>query len=129
MKAKTQRNSAQKKSAKDDRLKDDGAARRRTIMKRDHLEFGKHMRVSIGNERSQAVQLVIAPGGHEAGGGDGRRDSDQWLYVVEGSGLAIVNGEHHPLRPGSLLLLERGDVHGGRMRGKAVHSVQLRNRP
>jgi mannose-6-phosphate isomerase-like protein (cupin superfamily) len=90
-----------------------------TMMKRDHLEFGKGFRVSIGNERSQAAQMVVAPGAHEGGSDNRHRRADQWLYVVSGSGLAIVNGERYPLRAGSLLLIERGDAHEIRSTGRA----------
>jgi mannose-6-phosphate isomerase-like protein (cupin superfamily) len=89
-----------------------------TMMKRDHLEFGKGFRVSIGNERSQAAAMVIAPGGHEGGSDNRHRGADQWLYVVSGSGLAIVNGERYPLRAGSLVLIERGDTHEIRSIGR-----------
>src|SRR5439155_1573258 len=64
-----------------------------TTMQRDHLEFGKGFRVSIGNERSQAAQMTIAPGGQEGGSDNRHRRADQWLYVVSGNGLAIVNAE------------------------------------
>jgi mannose-6-phosphate isomerase-like protein (cupin superfamily) len=80
-------------------------------MKKQHLRFGKGFRVSVGNERSQAAQMVIAPGGQEGGPDNRHRGADQWLFVVSGSGLAIVNGRHYPLRPGSLVLIERGDRH------------------
>jgi mannose-6-phosphate isomerase-like protein (cupin superfamily) len=44
---------------------------------------------------------------------------DQWLYVQSGSGLAIVNGQRTELRAGSLVLIERGDRHEIRNRGRA----------
>jgi len=90
-----------------------------TTMQRDHLEFGKGFRVSIGNERSQAAQMTIAPGGQEGGSDNRHRRADQWLYVVSGNGLAIVNGERYPLRSGSLVLIERGDTHEIRSTGRA----------
>jgi mannose-6-phosphate isomerase-like protein (cupin superfamily) len=88
------------------------------MMKRDHLEFGKGFRVSIGNERAQAAQMVIAPGGQEGGSSNRHRGADQWLFVVSGNGLAIVNGERYPLRSGSLVLIERGDTHEIRSTGR-----------
>jgi mannose-6-phosphate isomerase-like protein (cupin superfamily) len=87
-------------------------------MKRDHLGFGNGFHVSIGNERSQAAQMVIAPGGHEGGSNNRHRGADQWLFVVSGNGLAIVNGERYPLRSGSLVLIERGDTHEIRSTGR-----------
>jgi mannose-6-phosphate isomerase-like protein (cupin superfamily) len=87
-------------------------------MKRDHLEFSRRGRASVGNERSQAAQMVLAPGAQDVGGGDGRRGSDRWLFVIEGAGVAIINGERYPLRPGSLFLIERGDEHEIRSTGR-----------
>lgn len=46
---------------------------------------------------------------------DGRanrhRGADQWLYVVSGTGVAVVNGERVELRGGTLVLIQRGDRH------------------
>ena len=39
------------------------------------------------------------------------RGADQWLYVVSGTGVAVVNGDRAELREGTLLLIERGDAH------------------
>jgi len=88
-------------------------------MKRQHLRFGKGFRVSVGNERSQAAQMVLAPGGHEGGADNRHRGADQWLFVVSGNGIAIVNGRHYPLRAGSLVLIERGDKHEIRSTGRS----------
>src|SRR5262245_66547567 len=89
-------------------------------MKRDSLEFGNGFRVSIGNQRSQAAQMVIAPGGHEGGSDNRHGGADQWLYVVSGTGLAIVNGKRYPLRSGSLVLIERGDNNEIRSTGRSA---------
>jgi mannose-6-phosphate isomerase-like protein (cupin superfamily) len=45
------------------------------------------------------------------------RGADQWLYVVSGSGVAVVNGERVELREGTLELIRRGDTHGIRNTG------------
>ena len=64
----------------------------RCTMKHAHLRFGKGFTVSIGNQRSQAAQMVIA-GGESEGGTDNRhRGADQWLFVVSGTGRAIRCG-------------------------------------
>jgi mannose-6-phosphate isomerase-like protein (cupin superfamily) len=88
-------------------------------MRRDSLRFGRGFRVSIGNGRAQAAQMVIPPGGHEGGGENRHRGADQWLFVVSGLGQAIVNGKRYPLRAGSLILIERGDRHEIRCTGRA----------
>jgi mannose-6-phosphate isomerase-like protein (cupin superfamily) len=88
-------------------------------MRRDNLRFGRGFRVSIGNRRSQAAQMVLPPGGREGGANNRHRGADQWLFVVSGRGQAIVNGKHYPLRPGALLLIERGDRHEIRCTGRS----------
>ncbi|MEX0766609.1 MAG: cupin domain-containing protein [bacterium] len=37
--------------------------------------------------------------------------SDQWLYVISGTGQAIVKGRKVSLRKGSLLLIEARETH------------------
>lgn len=54
--------------------------------------------------------------GHCAGDSEGdpanrHRGADQWLFVVAGTGTAIVNDKRHPLRQNVLILIERGDRH------------------
>jgi|SRR6476646_3831525 mannose-6-phosphate isomerase-like protein (cupin superfamily) len=88
-------------------------------MQRDKLRFGRGFRVSIGNDRSQAAQMVLPPGAQEGGADNRHSGADQWLFVVSGIGQAIVNGKRYPLRAGSLLLLERGDRHAIRCTGSA----------
>lgn len=89
-------------------------------MKRKHLRFGEGFRVAIGNRRSQAAEMVIPPGDSEGGPDNRHRGADQWLFVLSGSGMAIVNGKRHALRAGSLLLIERGDVHEIRNSGRTA---------
>jgi mannose-6-phosphate isomerase-like protein (cupin superfamily) len=87
-------------------------------MQRKHLRFGPGFRVVLGNRRSQAASMTLAVGETEGGPDNRHRDSDQWLFVVAGTGLAIVNGRRCPLRAGSLLLIEHGDMHEIRNTGR-----------
>ena len=87
-------------------------------MKRKQLRFGEGFRVAIGNKRSQGAEMVLAPGDCEGGPDNRHRGADQWLYVVAGTGSATVNGKRIPLRPGSLVLIERGDTHEIRNSGR-----------
>ena len=87
-------------------------------MRHDSLRFGRGFRVSIGNGRAQAAQMVIPPGGHEGGAHNRHRGADQWLFVVSGVGQAIINGKRYPLRAGSLILIERGEPHEIRCTGR-----------
>jgi mannose-6-phosphate isomerase-like protein (cupin superfamily) len=86
-------------------------------MKRKHLRFGTGFRVALGNERSQAAEMTLAPGETEGGPDNRHRGSDQWLFVVAGTGTATVNGKKYPLQPGTLLLIEHGDTHEIRATG------------
>ena len=76
-----------------------------------HLRFGRGFSVALGNERGQTATMVIAPGDCEGGSDNRHRGADQWLYVLSGSGVAILGGRRHRIKPGSLILIERGTTH------------------
>jgi mannose-6-phosphate isomerase-like protein (cupin superfamily) len=88
-------------------------------MKRKTLRFGRGFRVAFGNRRAQAAEMVIPPGDAEGGADNRHRGADQWLYVVAGKGIALVKGARHPLGPGTLLLIGRGERHEIRATGRA----------
>ena len=89
-------------------------------MKRKQLRFGKGFRVAIGNRRCQAAEMVIPPGEAEGGPGNRHRGADQWLFVVEGRGVARVKVKRYPLRAGTLLLIEHGEQHEVRNTGRGL---------
>jgi mannose-6-phosphate isomerase-like protein (cupin superfamily) len=74
-------------------------------VKHKSLRFGQSFRVAIGNHRSQAAEMTLAPGDSEGGPDNRHRGSDQWLYVVSGTGQATVNGKRYRLRAGTVLLI------------------------
>jgi mannose-6-phosphate isomerase-like protein (cupin superfamily) len=82
------------------------------------LDFDEGFRVAFGNARAQGAVMTIAPGESEGDAQNRHADSDQWLYVVEGSGTAVVEGKPQPLRPGVLLLIEKGERHEVRNDGQ-----------
>lgn len=88
-------------------------------MQRKTLRFGRGFRVALGNRRAQAAQMVIMPGKSEGDPRNRHRGADQWLFVVAGRGVAIVNGKRLPLRDGTLVLIEHGDRHEIRNDGDA----------
>ena len=88
-------------------------------MKLKRLTFRKGFRIVPGNRRSQAAEMVIAPGDAEGDPRNRHRGADQWLYVVAGTGAAIVEGKRVELREGTLLLIQRGERHEIRNTGKA----------
>ena len=80
-------------------------------MKRGQLVQRRGFHVGITTRRAQVAMMTLAPGGKEGGPDNRHRGSDQWLYVIEGTGRARVNGRTIPLRQGMLVLIERGDQH------------------
>jgi mannose-6-phosphate isomerase-like protein (cupin superfamily) len=95
-------------------------------MHRKTLRFGKGFRLAIGNARSQAAEMVLPPGETEGGPDNRHRGSDQWLYVVQGTGAAIINGHSYPLKPGVIMLIEKGDLHELRNTGTdALRTVNI----
>ncbi|MBN9521528.1 cupin domain-containing protein [bacterium] len=87
-------------------------------MQHKHLQFGKGFRVLLGDSHSQAAQMTLAPGDTEGGPDNRHKGADQWLYVVSGSGVAIVEGKRVELREGTLVLIERGERHEIRNTGE-----------
>jgi mannose-6-phosphate isomerase-like protein (cupin superfamily) len=80
-------------------------------MKHAQLDFLDEFAVVTGNDRSQAAVMVLPPGESTGDSENRHSGSDQWLYVVSGEGSASIDGQVHILRPGSLLLIERGETH------------------
>ena len=88
-------------------------------MKSRHLRMGIGFLPLFEANGVQAAQMVIPPGGREGGPDNVHRGADQWLFVASGRGMAIVEGVRRALRPGSLLLIERGERHEIRATGDA----------
>jgi len=88
-------------------------------MKHSMLAFTSPFRVALTGDKAQAAVMTLLPG--EATGGDDNvhEGSDQWLFVVSGSGEAVVAGERQALAPHSLLLIEAGEPHEVRNTGEA----------
>ncbi len=88
-------------------------------MQRKQLRFKKSFNVVLGNDRSQAAEMVLPPGQSEGGSHNRHRGADQWLLVVSGTGQAIINGRRYALKTATLLLIERGDTHAIKNTGRA----------
>jgi len=87
-------------------------------MQHKHLQFGHGFRVVSGDARSQAAQMTLAFGETEGGPDNRHRGADQWLFVVSGTGVAVVEGERAELRAGTLVLIGRGEAHEVRNTGE-----------
>lgn len=93
---------------------------RRNDLKKKTLRFGKGFRVALGNSRSQAAEMVLEPGDSEGSEKNNHRGADQWLYVVEGKGVAIFRTKRVPLKAGTLVLIEKGNIHEIRNTGETL---------
>ena len=89
-------------------------------MQRKALRFGKGFRVAITGKGSQAAEMVLPPGESEGGPGNRHRGADQWLFVIAGTGVAIVGRKKHALKAGVLVLIEHGDEHEVRNTGRGL---------
>jgi mannose-6-phosphate isomerase-like protein (cupin superfamily) len=89
-------------------------------MQHKSLRFWNGFRVALTDRRSQAAEMVLPPGGSEGGPDNRHHGADQWLYVVVGTGAAIVAGERVPLKAGTLILIERGETHEIRNTGRGM---------
>jgi mannose-6-phosphate isomerase-like protein (cupin superfamily) len=89
-------------------------------MQHKALRFGKGFRVAFALRKVQAAEMVIAPGDSEGGPDNRHRGADQWLFVVAGSGLALVEGRRQKLKAGSLIAIARGERHEIRNTGRTL---------
>lgn len=89
-------------------------------MHRKTLRFGKGYRVVAEVRKAQAAEMVLAPGESEGGLDNHHRGADQWLYVVSGTGIAVVEGRRIALKQGVLLVIERREHHTIRNTGKTL---------
>lgn len=89
-------------------------------MLRKHLRFGIGFRMVAEVRKAQAAEMVLAPGDCEGGADNHHRGADQWLFVLEGRGIATVEGQRVALRPGSLLVIEKGERHEVRNTGSSL---------
>lgn len=89
-------------------------------MRSKTLKFTEGFRVAFDVRRAQAAEMVIAPGDSEGGPDNRHRGADQWLFVLSGSGVAIVEGRRVPLKAGTLLAIERRERHEVRNTGRTL---------
>ena len=80
-------------------------------MKYEALSLQTGFEVAFAVRKVQAAGMTLAPGSNTGGPDNRHAGADQWLCVVSGTGLAIVDGARQPLQPGSLLVIERGEAH------------------
>lgn len=88
------------------------AAEERAIVKTVRAGSAKgFFDVVAGTPRSQAATMVLKPGQATGGEDNVHTHSDQWLYVIAGTGEATIEGRAVALETGHLLLIEAGERH------------------
>jgi len=80
-------------------------------MERTALDFESFFEVRLTSEATQVAEMTLDPGQVTGGPDNYHSESDQWLYVVSGSGVATVDGGDHRLDAGDLVLIEAGERH------------------
>lgn len=86
-------------------------------MKHKALSLQSGFEVAFASRQVQAAEMTLAPDSNTGGPDNRHRGADQWMYVVSGTGLAIVDGVQQPLQAGSLLVIEHGETHEIRCTG------------
>lgn len=61
--------------------------------------------------RSQFATVALEPQQKHGSAETINQDADQWLYVISGSGRAVVGEDAVELGPGALVLIEAGEPH------------------
>lgn len=64
--------------------------------------------------------MVIPPGEAEGDPRNRHRGADQWLFVIAGTGSALVNKRRYKLVAGALLFIEHGERHEIRNTGRGL---------
>lgn len=76
--------------------------------------------ILFSGQKSQAATMALSPG-EKTGGPDNRHEgSDQWMYIIYGTGKAVVEKEEFDLKPGILLLIKAGETHEIKNTGKEL---------
>jgi mannose-6-phosphate isomerase-like protein (cupin superfamily) len=87
-----------------------------------HLRTGRvrsKFRVLATTRSAQAAMMTLPPGKSTGDAPENEHPrAEQWLFVVAGTGRAVVGKRRATIREGSLLLIEKGEPHwitnGGR---------------
>ena len=81
-------------------------------MERTHLDFDRYFSEVMETDDAQAAEMTVEPGRAVGGPDNYHTESDQWLFVVSGTGIATVDGEDQRLQAGDLIRIEAGERHG-----------------
>ena len=68
--------------------------------------------VLTATRSAQAAMMTLRPGQSTSDEPENEHPrAEQWLFVVRGTGRAVVGGRRVMLKAGSLLLIEKGEPH------------------
>lgn len=81
-------------------------------MERTRLDFDRYFRVAMETEDAQAAEMTVEPGRSVGEPDNYHPHSDQWLFVVSGTGVATVDGAAERIEAGDLLRIDAGERHG-----------------
>lgn len=99
-------------------------------MRSKQLHFTKGFRVAFANLRGEAAELVIARNDAEGGPENAHHGADEWMLILEGTGVAIVDSKRRLLKLGVLLLIEKGERHEIRNTGaRALRTLVIYTPP
>jgi mannose-6-phosphate isomerase-like protein (cupin superfamily) len=80
-----------------------------------HVDTRKHrgaFRLMLDSGRAQAAMMILRPGQSSSDKPENEHPrSEQWLYVISGSGRATTGKRRASLKDGSLLLIEKDEPH------------------
>jgi mannose-6-phosphate isomerase-like protein (cupin superfamily) len=72
----------------------------------------KQFEILLSTRSAQSAMMTLQPGGSSSDKPENEHpQSEQWLFVISGTGRARVSGRTTSLRPNSLLLIEKGEPH------------------
>ena len=86
-------------------------------MKKISLNPTNFFQVLENTERSQVAEMVLAPDRSTGGPNNNHPNSDQWLFVMEGEGEAVIESETIKIKEDDLILIEAGENHEVRNTG------------
>jgi mannose-6-phosphate isomerase-like protein (cupin superfamily) len=68
-------------------------------------------KVLLESASAQAATMILAPGESTGEPDNEHPKCEQWLYVVSGRGTVLAGGKRKPIEAGSLVLIEKREVH------------------
>ena len=80
-------------------------------MKKIDINANSFFNVLESTQRSQVAEMTLEPGKTTGGPNNKQPESDQWLYIISGSGKAVIENEKIRLEKGDLLLIEADETH------------------